>query len=266
MIFRDQQAIIPHGGEILQPGDHIYVVTPAENLERAYRFMGLRTQESLERVFILGGKQVGIEVAQQLEKRGVAVKIFERDPKRCDLISKILEKSIVIHADGTEEAILTEENIQGIGAFLALTGDDEDNIMASLLARKLGVPKVVALINRLNYLMMAQRLGITTAISPRLTAVDRILRFVRKGRVISVTSFREVEAESIELIAAPRSKVVGKKLKDLRLPRECVIGAIRRPTGEVIVPRGEDSIQAGDCVIFFALNRVVRALESFFFS
>ncbi len=266
MIFRSQQAIIPHAGEILRPGDCIYVVTRADSLEDAYRFMGLKTQESLERIFILGGKQVGIEVALQLEKKGVSVKVFERDSKRCSLISEVLKKSIVIHADGTEEAILAEENIQGIGALLALMGDDEDNIMASLLARKLGVPKVVALINRLNYLPIAQRLGITTAISPRLTAVDRILRFVRKGRVISVTSFREVEAESIELIAAAKSRVVGKKLKNLNLPRECVVGAICRPSGEVIVPRGDDSIEAGDRVIFFALSRIVKTLESLFFN
>jgi len=264
MIFRGQQAIIPHGGEVLQPGDHIYVMTRTQDLEAAYAFMGLRTQESLERVFILGGKQVGIEVAQQLERRGVAVKLFEQNVERCDLISRILKKSIVIHADGTEQATLMEENIQGIGAFLALTGDDEVNIMVSLLARKLGAKKVVALINRLNYLPMVERLGITTTVSPRLTAVDRILRFVRKGRVISVTSFREEEAESIELIAASRSKVVGKNLKDLRLPRECIIGAISRPSGEVIVPRGEDSIQPGDRVIFFALERAVTVLESAF--
>ncbi len=265
MIFRGQQAIIPHAGEVLQPGDHIYVVTRAENLEEAYRFMGLQTQESLERVFILGGKQVGIEVARKLEEMGIAVKIIERDPVRCELISRILKKSIVIHGDGTDEALLMEENIQGISAFLALMGDDEDNIMASLLARKLGARKVVALINRLNYLPMVQRLGITTAISPRLTAVDRILRYVRKGRVISVTSFREVEAESIELIASSRSKIIGKKLRDLKLPRECVIGAICRPDGEVIVPRGEDSIQAGDRVIFFALDRAIHTLETLFF-
>ncbi len=266
MIFRGQQAIIPHEGEVLQPGDTIYVVTRTDKLEEAYRFMGLQTQESLERVFILGGKQVGIEVAQQLERRGVAVKVFERNSQRCNQISTILEKSIVIHADGTDEAILTEENIQGVGAFLALMGDDENNIMASLLARKLGVPKVVALINRLNYLPMVQRLGITTAISPRLTAVDRILRFVRKGRVVSITSIRGEEAESIELMATAHSKVVGKNLKNLRLPRECVIGAICRPDGEVIVPRGEDSIRAGDRVIFFALEQAVTVLESTFFN
>ena len=129
----------------------------------------------------------------------------------------------------------------------------------SLLAKK-----VIALINRLNYLPMVQRLGITTTVSPRLTAVDRILRYVRKGRVISVTSFREEEAESIELIASPNSKVIGKYLMDLKLPRESIIGAISRPDGEVIVPRGKDIIQAGDRVIVFALERTVSSLESVF--
>jgi trk system potassium uptake protein TrkA len=264
MIFRGQQAIIPHGEEVLLPGDHVYFMTKTEDLAAAYQFMGLRTQETLERVFVLGGKQVGIEVAQQLEEKGVSVKLFEQNGERCELISRILKKTIVIHADGTEESTLMDENIEGIGAFLALTGHDEDNIMASLLARKLGAKKVVALINRLNYLPMVQRLGITTTVSPRLTAVDRILRYVRKGRVISVTSFREEEAESIELIAAPNSRVVGKYLMDLRLPRECIIGAISRPGGEVIVPRGKDIIQPGDRVIVFALERTVSKLESVF--
>ena len=264
LIFRGQQAIIPHGGEVLLPGDHMYIVTRTEDLAAAFQFMGLRTQEELERVFVLGGKQVGIEVARQLEEKGVSVKLFEQNAERCELISRILKKTIVIHADGTEESTLMDENIEGVGAFLALTGHDEDNIMASLLARKLGAKKVVALINRLNYLPMVQRLGITTTVSPRLTAVDRILRYVRKGRVISVTSFREEEAESIELIAAPNSRVVGKYLMDLRLPKESLIGAISRPDGDVIVPRGKDMIQPGDRVIVFALERTVSKLESFF--
>ena len=264
MIFRGQQAIIPHAGEALQPGDNLYVMTRSEDLQGAFQFMGLHTQAALERVFIFGGKQTGIEVAQQLEKKGIYIKLFEQDAERCELISQILKKSIVIHADGTDQATLMEENIDGVGAFLALTGDDEDNIMASLLARKLGVQKVVALINRLTYLPMVQRLGVSTTLSLRLAAVDRILRYVRKGRVISVTSFREEEAESIELIAAPRSKVIGKRLKDLRLPRECIIGAISKPTGEVIVPRGDDFIEAGDRVIFFSLERAVTALETAF--
>ena len=264
LIFRGQQVIVPHGAEVLNPGDHVYIVTTAEELESVCQFMGLQTQESLDRVYIVGGKQVGIRVAELLEPQGVAVKLFERDIGRCEKIAQILRKTVVLHADGTDESILAEENVRGAGAFLAMTDDDEDNIIACLLARKLGAKKVVALINRLNYLPMAQRLGINTTVSPRLAAVDRILQFVRKGRVLSVTTFREEEAEAIELIAAEGSKYVGRSLRDIRFPRGAIVGAIARPNGEVVVPRGEGTIQAGDLVIFFTLENTVPLLESAF--
>ena len=264
MIFRGQQVIIPHGAEVLRPGDHIYIVATAANLHDVMLFMGLAVEKSFDRVIIIGGKQVGIWVAETLEKQGVNVKLIERDIRRCEKISDILSKTIVVHGDGTDQATLEEENVEGVDAFLALTNDDEDNIIASLLARRLGAKKVVALINRLNYLPMVQRLGINTSVSPRLGTVDRILQFVRKGHVLSVTTFGVEEAEAIELIAAEGSKYVGPKLCDVRFPREAIVGAIARPDGEVIVPRGNASIQAGDRVIFFTLESVVPKLESAF--
>jgi trk system potassium uptake protein TrkA len=266
MIFRGPDVIIPRGNDVLQPGDHVYIITTAQDLEEDLRFMGIRTQERVERVFILGGKQISVWVAQELERQGVSVKLFERDAQRCEKIAQVLERTVVVHADGTDETVLVEEGIRGVGAYLAFTNDDEDNIIASLLARRLGVRKIVALINRMNYLPMAQRLGISTTVSPRLHTVDRILQFVRKGRVLSVTTFREEEAEAIELIAAPGSPYVGRRLRDIRFPRGAIVGAIVRPDGTVIVPRGEAAIQAGDSVIFFTLERTVRELESAFLS
>ncbi len=266
MIFRGPEVIIPRGNDVLQPGDHVYIITTAQELEEDLRFMGIRTQERVERVFILGGKQISVWVAQELERQGVSVKLFERDAQRCEKIAQVLERTVVVHADGTDETVLVEEGIRGAGAYLAFTNDDEDNIIASLLARRLGVKKIVALINRMNYLPLAQRLGISTTVSPRLHTVDRILQFVRKGRVLSVTTFREEEAEAIELIAAPGSPYVGRRLRDIRFPRGAIVGAIVRPDGTVIVPRGEAAIQAGDSVIFFTLERTVRELESAFLS
>jgi trk system potassium uptake protein TrkA len=172
----------------------------------------------------------------------------------------------VIHGDGTDQTTLLEENVEGVDGFLALTNHDEDNIIASLLARRLGVRKVVALINRSNYLPMVQRLGINTTVSPRLAAVDRILQFVRKGPVLSVTTFGEEEAEAIELLAAKGTRIVGRSLKDIRFPRGAIVGAIVRPDGVAIVPRGESVIEAGDRVIFFALESVVPELETAFLS
>jgi trk system potassium uptake protein TrkA len=264
LIFRGPQVIVPHGAVELRVGDHLYVLATRENLLDVIEFMGLRRTTKLERVFILGGKQLGITCAELLEEQGVSVKLFEKDTRRAGRIAEILDKTIVLHADGTDQRILEEESIEGVDAYLALTNDDEDNIIASLLARRLGAHKVVALINRLNYLPLAQRLGVHTTVSPRLAAVDRILQFVRKGRVLSVTTFREEEAEALELVATEKSKYVGKKLRDLRFPRGSIVGAIVRPDGEAVVPRGEVEIQPGDRVLFFALESVVPELESAF--
>jgi len=264
MIFRGHEVIIPHGAEVLRAGDHIYVVGTRENLGKLLRFMGIQRHEELQRVFVIGGKEISITVAQELEKQGVDVKLFEKDAARAEKISTILKKTVVIHGDGTDQGTLESENIAGVDAFLALTPNDEVNIIASLLARRLEVKKAVALINRLNYLPMAQRLGLNATVSPRLAAADSILQFVRKGRVMSVTTFRQEEAEAIELIAGEGTKFVGKMLRDIRFPRGAIVGAIVRPDGEVIVPRGDVSIRAGDRVIIFTLEGVVPELESAF--
>jgi trk/ktr system potassium uptake protein len=264
MIFRDQQLIIPHGAQLLKEGDHVYTLATDRNLTEVMEFMGLDKPQPLSRVFIVGGRQLGITLAEQLEEQGVSVKLFEKDTRRCEKISGILEKSVVIHGDGSDQATLQEENVEGAGAFLALTADDEVNIIASMLARRLGVPKVVALINRLSYLPMAQRLGVNTTVSPRLSTVDRVLQFVRKGKVLSVTTFREEEAEAIELVASAGRQYVGRKLRDIRFPRGAIVGAIVRPDGQVQIPRGEATIERDDRVIFFTRESVVHELETAF--
>lgn len=264
LLFRGQQVIIPHGAQVVLPGDHVYVCATKKNLEAVLEFMGVGRRGKLQRVFIVGGKQIGISLAQELERQGVQVKLIEKDGERCELIAGLVTKTIVVKGDGTDQATLEEENIEGVDAFLALTQHDEDNIIASLLARRLGVGKVVALINRLSYLSMVQRLGVNTSVSLRLSTVDAVLQFVRKGGVLSVTTFREEEAEAIELIASEGSRYVGKKLRDIALPRGAIVGAIARTSGEVIIPRGDVAIEPGDRVIFFALESVVPELESAF--
>jgi trk system potassium uptake protein TrkA len=266
LIFKGQQVIIPHGAQRIAPGDKVYVLSTRENAEEVMRFMGLEPSQEVDRVFILGGKQVGITVAEELESQGVAVKLFERDARRCERISEILKKTVVIHGDGSDQATLEHENIRGAAAFLALTNDDEVNIIASMLARRMGVRKVVAMLNRLNYLPLAQRLGVNSTVSQRLITVDRVLQFVRKGRVLSVTTFREEEAEAIELLAAEGQKYVGRPLQEIRFPRDAIVGAIVSADGQVQIPRGDAMIQAGDRVIFFALESVVPRLESAFLS
>ena len=264
MIFRGQEVIIPHGAQKLQPGDHIYICTTSADLNAVFAFMGIQQKSALRRVVIVGGRQLGIWVAQELEQAGVQVKLIERDSARCEMISTILDKTVVVHGDPTDQQTLEEENIEGADAFLALTRDDADNVVASLLARRLGADKIVALTNRTNYLPIVQRLGINTAISQRLTAVDMILGFVRKADVLSVTTFREEEAEALEFIARKGCNIVNRKLRDIKMPREAVVGAIVRDNGYVTVPRGQATVHEGDRVIIFSLANTVPELESQF--
>lgn len=264
MIFRGQQVIIPRGDDVIADGDHLYVLTVREQLQANLRFVGLDAEQRLKRVLMIGGKQVGVRIAQELEQQGVDVKLFERDPRRTEKLSRLLRKAIVVNADGTDQRVLEEEGLDRADAFLALTNDDEDNIIASLLARRLGVRKVVALINRLNYLPLVQRLGVNTTVSLRVAAVDRILQFVRRGVVHSVTTFREEEAEAIELIASNDSRFVGRRLRDVRFPHGALVGAIVRKSGEMVVPHGDEVIAGGDRVILFALETVVADMEAAF--
>jgi trk system potassium uptake protein TrkA len=264
MIFRGNAVIIPHGFEVIRAGDHLYTVTTRDHLDAFMKFMGIKAQARLRRVFIVGGQEVGVEVARTLETQGVAVKLFEQDARRCEAIAETLKKTVVVHGDGTDQEILWQENIEGIDAFLALTDNDESNVIAGLLARRLGAAKVVAQMNRLNYLGIVGGLGINTAVSPRLKLVDAILEFVRKGDVLSVRSFGEEAAEAIEIQAPASSKYVGRPLRDIRLPRDAIVAAIARAGGGAVVPRGGDRIQAGDRVVFVALEHCVPELETAF--
>jgi trk system potassium uptake protein TrkA len=264
MIFRGHRVIIPRGSDRLQSGDHIYIVVATNQFEECLKFMGLSPEVKVQRVFILGGKQIGIELAHRLEKSGVQVKLFEKNLSRCEKISTLVKRTVVIHGDGTDQRLLAEENIEGVDVYMALTGHDEDNIIASLLSKRLGANKAVALINRLDLLPIVPLIGINASLSIRLVTVDRILQFVRKGKVLSVHTFRQEEAEAIELVATEGSPYVGKKLSDVHLPSGTIIGAIARPNGDITVPRGDAIIQAGDRVIFFCLETVVQELESAF--
>lgn len=264
IIFRGRRTLIPRGGDRLQAGDHVYIVCPAAETESVFRFMGVQLPKKVERVFIVGGRQLGIEAARRLERQGVRVKLFERDQAQCRKLSTLVESTVVVHGDGTDERVLTEHAVEHVDAYLALTAESEVNIIASLLSKRLGARKAVALVNRLEFLSMAQRLGINSSFSTRVAAVDRILQFVRSGHVLSVTTLREEEAEAIELLATPGSKFVGRSLREIRLPAGTVVGAVSRPSGEVLIPRGNAVIQAGDRVIFFCLESLVPYLESAF--
>lgn len=264
IMFRGNEAIIPEAGARLQAGDHVYIMTSAENLVQTLEKIGIRYRPHLRQVFIVGGGEVGLELARVLEQEKVSVKLFDDDPVRCEYLASELPHTIVINADGTNQDTLIEENIQGIDAFISLTGTEDANLIACLLARRMGVDKVVPLVDRLNYLQLAQRLGINTTVNPRIKVADAIFEFVRKGIVLSVRTLGEETVEAIEFVVAADSAHINSTLEQINLPAGCLIGAIAREDGAVLIPNASTMLLPGDRVVVFVHEDAVQRLESKF--
>jgi trk system potassium uptake protein TrkA len=246
---------------VLKPGDHLYAITTADRLDQALAYMGINRREKVKQVFIVGGGEIGLALAKDLEAQHISVKLFERDMRRCEFLATQLTDSVVLIADGTDQMTLLREGLEQVDAFIALTRDDDANLIACMLARRYGVPKVAPLINRLNYLPLAQRLGINTTVSRRVKAADAILEYIRKGGVVSVRTLGEEGAEAIELVVPPDSLYAGKTVADIRFPAGTMLGAIARPDGELVLASDDSMINEGDRAVFFAGEDAVNELE-----
>jgi trk system potassium uptake protein TrkA len=261
VLFRGTDAIIPSRDDRLAVGDHVYIVTRADQVESTLNLIGVNKRRHVRQVFITGGGEVGLELARALEQKKVAVKLFETDAKRCDYLATQLLNTVVINDDGTSQEVLLQGHIEGVDAFISLTGDEDANLIACLLARRMGVDKVVPLVTSINYLELAQRLGIHSTVNPRIKAADALFEFVRKGGVLSVRTLGEDTVEAIELAVPPDSGYLNLPLGDIHLPSDSRVGAIVRPDGTTLIPDNMTVIGAGDRVVLFTKERAVRKLE-----
>lgn len=264
-ISRNEDIIIPHGGTKLEENDIIYIIGQKDNIEDTAKRLKTSThKKSVKKVMILGGSRLGFYLADNLSRRGINVKIIESKLERCkELADKLPENALVIHGEGTDINLLEEENLAGMDAFIGVTGFDEENLFMSLRAKQLNVGKVIAKISRQSYAHIIEKLGIDMAINPvNITASD-ILKFIRGGRVVSVSLLLDGQAEVTEIIAAQNLTVLDKPIKKINLPKGIIIAAIVHD-GDVIIPTGDSIIQAGDRIVVFSLLSEVPALETFF--
>lgn len=261
-IVRDEKTIIPTGSDRIEAGDQVYLLTPIEEAQLVPAYAGY-APFTLRRVMIAGGSREGEYLAKQLEKANVECTILDHDRQRCLELAEVLPKSLVLHADATDLELLEMEGVAGIDGFVAATGHDQTNILSSLLAKSVGARKVVALIEKFDYLPLVTKVGIDAAVSPRMSAVNAILRYVRRGRVLSVATLKGIEAEAIEFSVGPNSLVAGKTLQELDFPDGSLVGTIIRE-GEIIIPRGPDRIEPGDDVIVFAIPGAISDVEKKF--
>ncbi len=258
-IVRGNQVTIPHGEDTIQPNDQVYVTARADDLQKVFRLFGIKEKE-LRGVIIVGGGQTGTALAKALDKSRVSAKVIDRDPVRCEELAESLEKTVVIHGDGTDRDLLLEENVKDTDYLVALTGDEESNVLISLLGKGLGVRKTITRINKLSYLPLVSSIGIDTVVSSRLSAIRAILQHIRRGKIISVAPLKGEHAEAIEAEALDTSDIVNVPLSRIKFPKGALIGAVVRGD-DIIIPRGDTRILAGDRLILFALQKAIPKLE-----
>lgn len=252
------------------PGDEVFVLADTRKIRIVLAGIH-KTDKPVQRLMLTGGGKVGLRLALKLADT-YDVKLIERDKKRCEYLAGQLPSStLILNGDGADEDLLLEENVGEMDLFLALTSDDEDNIMSAMLAKRMGARRVMALINRRAYAEMMQGSTIDIAISPAQTVIGELLAHLRRGDVVAVHSLRRGAAEAMEGIARgdiKTSKLVGRRVEEVKLPKGVSMGAIVRGEGkksEVLMPHHDTLIEADDHIIMFIPNKSdVRAVEKLF--
>jgi trk system potassium uptake protein TrkA len=252
---------IPGGDDVLMPNDRIFVTLPKEHLDEVLKITG-KSNVNIEDVMILGGGQTGYLIAKDLEKQ-CNVKIIESDVDQTNVLSESLRKSLVIKGDGRDLNLLALEGIVDMDAFIAVTGDDETNIVSCLIAKHLKVSRIMALINKSDYSPIIPTIGIDAYLSKQMLTVSSILKFIRRGSVVSVASIPGISAEAIELIADKGSKITKKNLKAIKFPDNAILGAVQRGK-KVFIPVGETQIEPNDKVVVFAMPGAIHEVEKLF--
>ena len=256
-IFRRNKAIEPKGDTVIEADDEVFFIAEPEDIRQVIlELRRQRDEESHRRLMIVGGGNIGYRLAKALEHH-LLIKIIESNEERAQFLSENLTRTVVLHGNATDKLLLEEENIENTDIYCALTNDDEVNIMSSLLAKHLGARKVMTLINKNAYVDLVQGGMIDVAISPSQITIGSLLTHVRRGDIVNVHSLRRGAAEAIEVIAhgdQHSSKVVGKKIKEIRLPPGTKIAALVR--GEKVAMASSDlMIEAEDHVILFVMKK-----------
>lgn len=261
-VVRDDETSVPTGSWRFASGDRVYILSPVEEVPDIFPLAG-RDPIRLDRVLIAGGSDEGVYLAQLLEEAGVTCTILDKDRKRCLQMADALPKSLVLHGDVTDLELLEMEGVRGVDGFVAATSNDETNLLSSLCAKALGAREVVSLVHRFEYLPIVPRVGIDASVSPRLSTVNAILRYVRRGQVTAVATLMDIDAEVIEFHVSEDSKVAGRTLRELHMAKAGVVGTVVRGD-RIFTPHGEDQLLAGDEVIVFALPGHIREIERLF--
>lgn len=265
---RDGQVIIPGGSYIPQADDKLYLIGQSTGVNQFFKLLG-RYMPKIKTVFLVGGGRISHYLAAILDNMGLRVKVVERSEERCRQFSEAQPRVMVICGDGTDQDLLEEENLTEADAFVALTDRDEDNLITSLYAMQLGLPKVIAKCNRQNYAGIARSVGLDSVISPKLVTANQILQTVRgmqnsKGSVMNALyRIADGKAEAMEFVINSTTRNLGRPLKDLRLKKGVLLGALIHEN-RIIIPQGTSVLSSGDTVIIVSSGQAILDVNDIF--
>ena len=260
-ISRNGKVIIPHGGDVIQKDDSLYVVgekEPIQTLSKKVHEKGKYTE--LQKVMIMGGGKTGFYLAEKLSDYGASVKIIEHDKRRCFYLSTHLDDVMVLNGDATDLQLLEEENLDGMDAVVTCTGFDEDNLLLALMAKKHGIEDVIAKVSRRSYAEIISAMGIDMALNPIDIVTSIILRLVQGNKKVLSSQLIQGQAEIMEVYATPHMDILGVPLKDLELPSSVIIAAIHRGN-QVIIPNGDTVIEEDDRLLMLSLISDIASTE-----
>lgn len=254
-IFRRDAALIPDGETVIEADDEVFCLAAAKDIRQVMKELR-RMDRPVSRIMIAGGGNIGLRLARALET-GYSVRLVEHNKRRCEILAAKVGKTLVLNGDATDEELLDEENIAEMDLFVAVTNDDENNIMSSLLAKRMGAKRVVALINRRSYVDLVQRAQIDIAISPAQATIGKLLAHVRRGDVVAVHSLRRGAAEALEAVVhgdRESCRVTDRRIEEIELPPGATIGAVVRGE-QVFMGHHDTRVEAGDHVIVFVADK-----------
>ena len=262
-IARGTETLMPRPDMRFKYHDLVFIITKREGITPIMAFLG-KSNIEVGRLMIIGASQIGGMVAKSISKQMESVKVIDIDRKRClELSEKTDDNVIVVHGDGRNTDLLIEENIRDYDAFVAVTGNDEANILACVVARKFGVPRTIAQVENLEYISLAEDMGVDAVINKKLVTAGRIFKMTLSNKVRFVRYMNGTDAEVLEYIVAPGSRITKHPLKELQFPQNAIIGGVIRGN-EAFIAVGDTRIEAYDRVAVFALPSAVSEVDKLF--